>query len=32
MNVVSLHPPRDLTLYDSPMGYVIKMLVSVFGP
>lgn len=32
MNVVSLRRPRDLTLYDSPMGYVIKMLVSVFGP
>ncbi|WP_127957352.1 HpcH/HpaI aldolase/citrate lyase family protein [Serratia microhaemolytica] len=31
MNVVSLRRPRDLTLYDSPMGYVIKMLVSVFG-
>ncbi len=25
-------PSPDLTLYDSPMGYVIKMLVSVFGP
>ncbi|WP_230351307.1 HpcH/HpaI aldolase/citrate lyase family protein [Lelliottia sp. WAP21] len=32
MNVVSLRRPRDLTLYDSPMGYVIKMLVSVFSP
>lgn len=32
MNVVSLRRPRNLTLYDSPMGYVIKMLVSVFGP
>lgn len=32
MNVVSLRRPRHLTLYDSPMGYVIKMLVSVFGP
>lgn len=32
MNVVSLRRPRDLTLYDSPMGYVIKMLVSVFAP
>ncbi|MCE9991112.1 HpcH/HpaI aldolase/citrate lyase family protein [Enterobacter asburiae] len=32
MNVVSLRRPRELTLYDSPMGYVIKMLVSVFGP
>lgn len=32
MNVVSLRRPRDLSLYDSPMGYVIKMLVSVFAP
>ncbi|XTZ38626.1 HpcH/HpaI aldolase/citrate lyase family protein [Salmonella enterica] len=32
MNVVSLRRPRDLTLYDGPMGYVIKMLVSVFAP
>lgn len=32
MNVVSQRRPRDLTLYDSPMGYVIKMLVSVFAP
>jgi len=32
MNVVSLRRPRNLTLYDGPMGYVIKMLVSVFGP
>lgn len=31
MNVVSLRRPRNLTLYDSPMGYVIKMLVSVFA-
>lgn len=31
MNVVSLRRPRNLTLYDGPMGYVIKMLVSVFG-
>lgn len=30
MNVVSLRRPRNLTLYDTPMGYVIKMLVSVF--
>ncbi|MEF3107655.1 HpcH/HpaI aldolase/citrate lyase family protein [Raoultella sp. WB_B2P2-3] len=32
MNVISLRRPRDLTLYDTPMGYVIKMLVSVFAP
>ncbi|WP_315710684.1 HpcH/HpaI aldolase/citrate lyase family protein [Brenneria uluponensis] len=31
MNVISLRRPRYLTLYDSPMGYVIKMLVAVFG-
>lgn len=32
MNVVALRRPRHLTLYDGPMGYVIKMLVSVFSP
>ena len=32
MNIVSLRRPRNLTLYDSPMGYVIKMLVAIFGP
>ncbi|WP_434006840.1 HpcH/HpaI aldolase/citrate lyase family protein [Klebsiella pneumoniae] len=32
MNVVSLRRPRDQALYDTPMGYVIKMLVSVFAP
>lgn len=32
MNAIALRRPRDLTLYDSPMGYVIKMLVSVFAP
>ncbi|MDF7681799.1 HpcH/HpaI aldolase/citrate lyase family protein [Enterobacteriaceae bacterium ESL0689] len=32
MNVVSLRRPRNLTLYDTPIGYVIKMLVSVFAP
>ncbi len=31
MNVIALRRPRNLTLYDSPMGYVIKMLVAVFG-
>ncbi|MFP1735350.1 HpcH/HpaI aldolase/citrate lyase family protein [Lonsdalea quercina] len=31
MNVISLRRPRNLTLYDGPMGYVIKMLVAVFG-
>lgn len=31
MNVVSLRRSREFTLYDSPMGYVIKMLVSVFA-
>ncbi|HDT5517393.1 HpcH/HpaI aldolase/citrate lyase family protein [Klebsiella aerogenes] len=32
MNVISLRRSRNLTLYDGPMGYVIKMLVSVFSP
>ncbi|WES70466.1 HpcH/HpaI aldolase/citrate lyase family protein [Superficieibacter sp. HKU1] len=31
MNVIALRRPRHLTLYDGPMGYVIKMLVSVFA-
>ncbi|KOC90803.1 HpcH/HpaI aldolase/citrate lyase family protein [Winslowiella iniecta] len=31
MNVVSLRRSRNFTLYDSPMGYVIKMLVAVFS-
>lgn len=31
MNVISLRRNRQLTLYDGPMGYVIKMLVAVFG-
>ncbi|MDR0217904.1 MAG: HpcH/HpaI aldolase/citrate lyase family protein [Enterobacteriaceae bacterium] len=31
MNLISMRRPRDFTLYDGPMGYVIKMLVSVFG-
>ena len=31
MNVVSLRRSRNHTLYDSPMGYVIKMLVAVFS-
>ncbi|KAA8999994.1 HpcH/HpaI aldolase/citrate lyase family protein [Affinibrenneria salicis] len=31
MNVISLRRSRQFTLYDSPMGYVIKMLVAVFG-
>ncbi|OAT33233.1 HpcH/HpaI aldolase/citrate lyase family protein [Proteus myxofaciens] len=31
MNVLSLRRTRHLTLYDGPMGYVIKMLVAVFG-
>lgn len=32
MNCVSLRRSREFTLYDGPMGYVIKMLVAVFGP
>ncbi|OTA20199.1 ATP synthase [Xenorhabdus beddingii] len=31
MSVISLRRPRDFTLYDGPMGYVIKMLVAVFA-
>ncbi|MEX0446402.1 HpcH/HpaI aldolase/citrate lyase family protein [Xenorhabdus sp. SGI246] len=31
MNLISMRRSRDLTLYDGPMGYVIKMLVAVFG-
>ncbi|MGL5334628.1 MAG: HpcH/HpaI aldolase/citrate lyase family protein [Enterovibrio sp.] len=31
MNCVSLRRSREFTLYDGPMGYVIKMLVSVFS-
>ncbi|PHM73237.1 HpcH/HpaI aldolase/citrate lyase family protein [Xenorhabdus kozodoii] len=30
MNVISLRRSRHFTLYDGPMGYVIKMLVAVF--
>lgn len=32
LNVLSLRRPSGMTLYDTPMGYVIKMLVSVFVP
>ncbi len=31
MNCLSLRRSREFTVYDGPMGYVIKMLVSVFG-
>ncbi|PHM66338.1 ATP synthase [Xenorhabdus stockiae] len=31
MNLISIRRSRELTLYDGPMGYVIKMLVAVFG-
>ncbi|MBD2810461.1 HpcH/HpaI aldolase/citrate lyase family protein [Xenorhabdus sp. Vera] len=31
MNVMSLRRSRDFTLYDGPMGYIIKMLVAVFA-
>ncbi len=31
MNVIALRRPRHCTLYDSPMGYTIKMLVAVFA-
>lgn len=32
MSAISMRHPRNLTLYDGPMGYVVKMLVSVFAP
>lgn len=31
MSVISLRHPKNLTLYDGPMGYVVKMLVAVFA-
>lgn len=31
MNVISLRRTRHFTLYDGPMGYVIKMLVAIFA-
>ncbi|AOM41391.1 HpcH/HpaI aldolase/citrate lyase family protein [Xenorhabdus hominickii] len=31
MNVISLRRSRTFTLYDGPMGYVIKMLIAVFA-
>lgn len=31
MSVISLRHPRNMTLYDGPMGYVVKMLVAVFA-
>ncbi|MBD2795987.1 HpcH/HpaI aldolase/citrate lyase family protein [Xenorhabdus sp. 18] len=31
MNVMSLRRSRHFTLYDGPMGYIIKMLVAVFA-
>ncbi|MDE1476694.1 HpcH/HpaI aldolase/citrate lyase family protein [Xenorhabdus bovienii] len=31
MNVISLRRSRDFTLYEGPMGYVIKMLVTIFA-
>ncbi|MCL1132384.1 HpcH/HpaI aldolase/citrate lyase family protein [Shewanella sairae] len=31
MNCISLRRPWEFTLYDGPMGYVIKMLVAVFA-
>lgn len=32
MSVISMRRSRQFTLYDGPMGYVVKMLVSVFSP
>ncbi|PHM36979.1 HpcH/HpaI aldolase/citrate lyase family protein [Xenorhabdus innexi] len=31
LNLISIRRSREFTLYDGPMGYVIKMLVAVFG-
>lgn len=31
LNVIAMRRSRKATLYDGPMGYVIKMLVAVFG-
>ncbi|WP_241576346.1 HpcH/HpaI aldolase/citrate lyase family protein [Rosenbergiella collisarenosi] len=31
MSVISMRHPKNHTLYEGPMGYVIKMLVSVFA-
>ena len=31
MSLIALRRARDLTLYDGPMGYVIKMLIAVFA-
>jgi citrate lyase beta subunit len=32
MNVLGIRRPRSLTLYDTPMGYVISQLVTLFKP
>lgn len=32
MSVIAMRHPKNFTLYDGPMGYVVKMLVSVFSP
>lgn len=32
MSVIGMRRPRSMTLYEGPLGYVIKMLVSVFTP
>lgn len=31
MSVLGIRRPRDMTIYDTPIGHVIKMLVSIFG-
>lgn len=31
LSTLSLRRPRDLTLYDGPLGYVVSMLVATFG-
>lgn len=32
MSVIGMRHPRSMTLYEGPLGYVIKMLVAVFAP
>lgn len=32
LSVLALRRPKDLTIYDTPLGYVIKMLVATFAP
>lgn len=32
MNILGIRRPRNLTVYDTPLGYVISQLVTVFKP